>query len=425
MKQSALNLFEAFSKNDDFQSQVSFEAIEEASEELKAVVQRTPTIISPWLSHVIDGEVYLKLENLQITGSFKARGAYTCMNRLSREEKSRGIITMSSGNHALAVGYHAQKMGISATIIMPRNTPISRVEQVRSYGASIILHGQNISEARDFARQFMRRNNQPLIDPFDDPNVIIGQGSVGIEMFNDVNNLDVLLIPIGGGSLASGVGIVAKKLNPRIQIIGVQSLFSPTTAEILFPNCIQMENRKETETIAENIAINAPGQLNLKILNEVLDDMLIVNEAMIENAMEALVVHNKLVAEGSGAVGVAAILAHKEIFTSKRVGTIVCGGNVDSRILSSLLMKGLIHEGKLVRLRIEINDNPGILGQLSHIIGKVGGNIFEISHQRFFNKILIKTTHVDAVVETRDIHHAKQICKALMDAGYLTKIMED
>ncbi|MDP3371558.1 MAG: threonine ammonia-lyase [Candidatus Paracaedibacteraceae bacterium] len=404
---------------------VTFEKIEQEAKELESVVYRTPTIQSQWLSQFIDGEVFLKLENLQITGSFKSRGTYVCMKNLTDAEKSRGVITMSSGNHAHSVAYHAQKMGIAATIVMPESTPIAKVERTRSYGASIILHGETILDARDFTLQLMRRNNHALIHPFDDANVIIGQGSVGIEMLTDIPNLDVLLIPIGGGALASGVGIVAKKLNPAIQIIGIQSLYSPSTAEILFPNTIHIDARKDSQTIAEGIAVKAPGHLTLEILRDVLDDMLIVNEPMIENAMEALIVNNKIIAEGAGAAGVAAILASREIFKGKRVGTIICGGNVDSRILSNLLMRGLVQEGRLVRLKIEVTDNPGILGQLSQIIGKIGGNIFEISHQRFFNNIMIKTAYVCAVVETRDANHANMICKALIESGYPTKIVED
>lgn len=425
MEQSTLNMYETSDKTKEIVKQITFEKIEAAAKELESVVHRTPTINSTWLSQFTGGEVFLKLENLQISGSFKPRGAYTAMSRLSDDEKSHGVITMSVGNHAIGVAYHAQKMGIAATIVMPENTHIAKIERTRSYGASIVLHGKTVLDARDFALQLMKRNNHALIHPFDDPNVIIGHGSVAIEMLADVPNLDVLVIPIGGGGLASGMGIAAKKLNPAIQIIGVQSLYCPSTAEILFPNSVQIGTRKESQTIAEGIAIKSPGHLNLAILREVLDDMLIVNEAMIENAMEALIINNKLIAEGAGAAGIAAILSGTELFKGKRVGTIVCGGNVDSRILSSLLMRGLVHEGRLVRLKIEIDDNPGILGHLSQIIGKAGGNIFEISHQRFFNKTMIKMGFVDAVIETRDANHAQQICRALIVGGHPTQIMEE
>lgn len=404
---------------------ITFDKIAEAAKELERVVIRTPTVLSPWLSDVVEGNVFLKLENLQLTGSFKVRGAYTCIKNLSDEEKARGIITMSTGNHAQSVAYHAKKMGILATIVMPENAPIAKVERTRSLGASVMLHGKTVLEARDFTLQLMKRNNYALVHPFDDVDIIMGQGSVGIEMLTDVPNLDVLLIPIGGGGLACGVAIAAKEMNPNIQIIGVQSSFCPSTAEVLFPNVILNETRKEFQTIAEGIAIHLPGRINLSILHNVLDDMLIVNESSIESAVEALVVNSKIVAEGAGAAGVAAILANKEIFKGKNVGTIICGGNIDSRVLSSLLMRGLVHEGRLIRLKIEVTDNPGIVGHLSSIIGKAGGNIFEISHQRLFNRTMIKMACVDAVVETRDANHANLICKALIEGGFPAKVMED
>jgi threonine dehydratase len=404
---------------------ITYERIHAAAHEMRSVLYRTPTVPSTWLSQMIHGEVYLKLENLQLTGSFKPRGAYMMMKTLNAEERKRGVITMSAGNHAQGVAYHAQNMGIPAVIVMPENTPIFKVERTRSYGASIILHGTGVLEARDFALQLMKKNNYTMVHPFDDENIIIGQGSVGIEMLEDVPNLDVLLVPIGGGGLASGIGIVAKAINPDIQVIGVQSSFCPSVAEVLFPNSLDMNHRKETQTIAEGIAIRFPGKLNMAILHEVLDDLLIVNETMIENAMESLIMNNKIVAEGAGAVGVAAIMANRTMFKGKRVGTVICGGNVDSRILSSLLLRGLVHEGRLVRLKIEISDNPGILGHLTQIIGKAGGNIFEISHQRLFGNAMLKMAYVNAVVETRDTHHAHTICQALIDGGFPTTIGED
>lgn len=404
---------------------ITFEAIQKGAESLKNVVFRTPTIQSPWLSQLIEGEAYLKLENLQITGSFKPRGAYLAMSQLTDEEKTRGVITMSAGNHAQGVAYHAQQMGIPATIVMPENTPIAKVERTRSFGASIILHGKSVLEARDFALQLIKKNNAYLIHPFDDPYIVIGQGSVGIEILEDIPDLDMLVVPIGGGGLASGIGIVAKKINPNIQLIGVQSAFCPSTAEVLFPNSLDSMARKEAQTVAEGIAIKFPGKINLALLHELLDDMLIVNETHIENAMESLIMNNKIVAEGAGAAGVAAIMNNVSMFKGKKVGTVICGGNVDSRILSSLLMRGLVHEGRLVRLKIEISDAPGILGHLTQIIGKAGGNIFEISHQRLFNNMMLKMAYVDAVVETRNAQHASLICQALIEGGFPTTINEE
>ncbi len=408
-----------------FVSQVTLKAIQTAAQELKSVVYRTPTVKSPWLSNLIQGDVYLKLENLQHTGSFKPRGAYIAMSRLGSDVQKRGVITMSAGNHAQGVAYHAKQMGIPATIVMPENTPMLKVERTRVLGASTVLHGKSVLEARDFAIQLMKRDNSYLIHPFDDVNIILGQGSVGLELLEDIPHLDALVIPIGGGGLACGMGVVAKALNPDIQLIGVQSFFCPTTAEILFPNSLAGHTRKEAQTVAEGIAIKFPGKINLSILHSLLDDMLIVNELMIEQAMESLIANNKVVAEGAGAAGVAAIMNNRSMFQGKRVGTVICGGNVDSRLLANLLMRGLVHEGRLVRFNIEISDTPGILGHLTQIIGRAGGNIFEISHQRLFNNVTAKMAYVDAVVETRDAEHAQTICKALIEGHFPTTICED
>ncbi len=425
MDRSVCSTYETLDEIDVLAQSVTFDKIRKATKELSNVVVRTPTVRSPWLSDYIGGNVFLKLENLQITGSFKARGAYMCIKNLSDAEKERGIVTMSTGNHAQSVAYHAKKMGILATIVMPENAAIAKVERTRSLGASVILHGKTVLEARDFTLQLMKRNNYALVHPFDDVNIIIGQGSVGVEMLTDVPNLDVLLIPIGGGGLAAGVAIAAKELNPNIQIIGIQSSFCPSTAEVLFPNVILNETRKDFQTIADGIAVHSPGRINLNILHNLLDDMLIVNESSIEAAVESLIVHNKIIAEGAGAAGVAAILVGKDILKGKNVGTIICGGNIDSRIVSSLLMRGLVHEGRLIRLKIEVSDSPGIVAHLSTIIGKAGGNVFEISHQRLFNRTMIKMGYVDAMVETRDANHANLICKALIENGFPAKVMED
>ena len=347
------------------------------------------------------------------------------MNRLTEEEKLRGVVSMSAGNHAIAVAYHAQRMAVPATLVMPENTPIGKVEKTREYGASVILHGNTLAESRDFAVQLIKKNNSVLLHPFDDPDVIIGHGSVAIEMFQDVHDLDVLMVPVGGGGLASGVSVVAKAINPAIHIIGVQTLFCPAVAEMLFPNAVPLDVRKDTHTIAEGLTIQFPGMISTGILHDLLDDMIVVNESMIENAMESLIMHNKVIAEGSGATGVAAMMYNRYIFKNKRVGIMICGGNVDSRLLSNLLMRGLVHEGRLVRFKIEIDDSPGILGKLTHIIGKAGGNIFEISHQRLFNKIMLRMVYVNAVVETRDTGHANEICQALINGGFPAVVDHD
>lgn len=397
--------------------------IQNAATSLQGIVRRTPMIEASWLSEAIQGEVHLKLENMQITGSFKARGAYIKLSSLTDEERARGVITMSAGNHAQGVAYHAQKMGISAVIVMPEDTPIAKVERTRHYGASVILHGTNMTECRDFVMQLIKKHQYVLIHPFDDPQIICGQGTVALETLEDVPDLDVLLIPIGGGGLAAGMCIAAKAINPNIHIVGVQSAFCPSVAQLLFPNTVP--NYQPKHTIAEGIAIKFPGELTLTILREHLDDFLVVDESYIEEAIEALMIQSKIVSEGAGASGVAALLCGPQLFKGKKVGITVCGGNIDPRILSNILLKGMVQHGRLIRFKIEINDIPGILGRLTQIIGKAGGNIFEISHQRVFEHVAVKMAFIHAVVETRDATHAEEIRNALIAGGFPTRIMED
>jgi threonine dehydratase len=403
---------------------ISLKHIQEAAETLKGITIRTPTISAPWLNNLVKGEVFLKLENLQITGSFKARGSYIKLSKLTEEERARGIITMSAGNHALGIAYHSQKLGIPATIVMPKNTAIAKVERTRGFGVAVILQGENMTESRDFTMQLMKKHNYTLIHPFNDLDVIAGQGTVALEMLEDVPDLDILIVPIGGGGLAAGMAIAAKAIKPDIQVIGVQAAFCTVVAQALFPNAVPSLPTKIPQTIAEGIAIRFSGNLTMAILEKYLDDMFVAEEQQIEDAIEALILQNKIVAEGAGAVGLAVVLANPEIFEKKKVGIVISGGNIDSRILSSLLLRGLVHSGKLIRFKIESNDTPGILGDISKIIGKAGGNIFEISHQRLFNHIAVKMAYVDAVVETRSSSHALDICNALVAGGFPAVISE-
>lgn len=399
-------------------------SIRKAAGLLSQDLVRTPTVRSRWLSSLTKGDIHLKLENLQITGSFKPRGAFIKYQSLTEEEKKRGVITMSAGNHAQGVAYFAQKMGVPACIVMPESTPIIKVERTRQLGASVALHGKNMSEARDFALQVLKKRGYTLIHTFDDPYVIAGQGTVAVELLNDIPNLDVLVIPIGGGGLAAGMSIVAKEINPNIQIVGIQSAYCPALTESLFPNALPRNPRRHTQTIAEGISIKFPGILNQAILKETLDTMIVVEEETIETAVEGLMTEDKVIAEGAGAVGVAAILTRPDFFEGKKVGVVISGGNIDSRVLANLLLRGMVQQGRLVRFKIEINDTYGVLGQLCQIIGKTGGNIFEISHQRLFNSVGVKMAYVDAVIETRDNRHSLEIAENLVANGYPTEIVE-
>ena len=279
-----------------------------------------------------------------------------------------------------------------------------------------------MTECRDFVMQLIKKHHYVMVHPFDDPLVICGQGTAALEMLEEVPDLDVLLIPIGGGGLAAGMCIAAKALNPKIHIIGVQSAFCPSVARLLFPNTVS--NHQPKHTIAEGIAIKFPGELTLAILREHLDDFLVVDESYIEEAIEALMMQSKTVSEGAGAAAVAALLYGNQLFKGKNVGAIVCGGNVDPRILSNILLKGMVQHGRLIRFKIEINDIPGILGRLTQIIGKAGGNIFEITHQRVFEHVAVKMAFIHAVIETRDATHAEEIRKALIAGGFQAQIIE-
>lgn len=402
---------------------ITFNDIQQAATALEKVILHTPTLFSPWLSERIKAHVYLKLENLQIMSSFKVRGAYIKLSQLTKEEKKVGVIAMSAGNHAQGVAYHARTLGIPATVVMPKSTPFAKIDSTQSLGATVLLEGQSLTEASAYAAQLAECEGLTLIHPYDDPAIITGQGTVALEMLKDVPDLDVLIIPVGGGGLASGMAIAAKVINPQIEIIGVQSDSCPAMAEILYPERKYTSHESVSTSLAEGITVKSPGLITREILKKHLSDILIVTEDQIEIAIEDLLIHGKLITEGAGAAGVAALTANPHHFKGRKVGIVICGGNIDARILSSLLLRGLVHHGKLVRLKIDINDAPGVLGQISKIIGDAGGNIFEVNHQRLFNHITVKMAELDAVVETRDSTHAKSIIATLEANGFPTQMI--
>ncbi|MCE3231307.1 MAG: tdcB [Alphaproteobacteria bacterium] len=405
-------------------SEISLGDIQQAAVALENVTLRTPTVPCPWLAEQTGIDVFLKLENLQLVSSFKARGAYIKLSRLSEDQRRQGVIAMSAGNHAQGVAWHAQSLGIAATIVMPKNTPFAKIESVEKLGCALILEGQNLSEAGEVAIHLAKRDGLTLIHPYDDPAIITGQGTVALEMLSDVPKLDVLIIPVGGGGLAAGMAIAAKGINPKIEIIGVQSAYCPAMAETLYPGrAFPVQSSSRGAPLAEGIAVKSPGILTRDILKKHLSDMLIVTEDQIEAAIEDLLIHGKLTVEGAGATGVAAFRSVAHQFIGRKVGIVICGGNIDARILSSLLLRGLVRHGKLVRLKIEMNDAPGVLGQISQVIGQTGGNIFEVSHQRLFNHITVKMAEVDAIVETHDLSHAHQIVAALEAHGFPTQML--
>ena len=400
----------------------SFSKIEQASELLKDIVLRTPTVYSSFFSKLLGAEVYLKLENLQITGSFKARGAYIKLHNLTSQERVKGVITMSAGNHAQGVAYHCQRMGIPATIVMPKDTPMLKIQKTLDYGAYIILEGETLKESAAVAQELSHKKGYTLIHPYDDPCIIAGQGTISLEMLQDVPDMQVLIVPVGGGGLLSGCAIAAKHINPSLHVLGVQSHNYPYMAEALGQ---KLNIAPNLPTLAEGIAVKVPGEITRTILQKYIDNLLLVSEEKIEKAIYLLAVQQKIVAEGAGASGIAAALAYPEQIKNKKVGIVICGGNVDARILSSVLMRGLVHEGKLVRFVVEIRDTPGLLATVSNIIGQLGGNLIEVHHQRLFHAASPKNADLEVLVETRNHDHAQEIQEKLQDEGFTVHLVHD
>jgi threonine dehydratase len=398
---------------------VSLADIRRAAAVLDGAVLRTPAVAAPALSALTGAEVFLKLETLHPTGSFKERGALNKLASLDPAQRAAGVIAMSAGNHAQGVAYHARRLGIPATIVMPEGTPFTKVERTEGYGARVVLRGAGLSEARQAADEIAAAEGLTFVHPYDDPRIIAGQGTIALEFLADQPGLEALIVPIGGGGLISGIAIAAKALNPAIEIIGVQAACYPSMLHAL-GRCPAPDGG---QTIAEGIAVKEPGKLTRAIIGALVDDILLVDEAALERAVALLLDIEKLVVEGAGAAALAALLVHPERFRGRRVGLVLCGGNIDARLLSSILMRGLVRAGRLVRLRIEISDIPGALARVAGIIGQEGGNIVEIYHQRLFQDVPVKQAEVDAVVETRNPGHVGEIMTALSTAGFPTRLL--
>jgi len=396
---------------------VTIDDIRAAADLIEGRVLRTPSFRSEPLSVISGAHVVLKLENLQYTSSFKPRGALVKLLSLSDGEKKAGVVAASAGNHAQGVAFHAQNLGIPATIYMPVGTPFTKVGRTESMGADVVLEGEGLKEARENAQVFADTNNKIFIHPYDDEKIIAGQGTVGLEMLTDHPDLDCLLLPIGGGGLMAGSAIAAKALKPDIEIIGVEASAYPSM------KCA-INGQADTsggQTIAEGIAVKVPGELTRPIIEKLISDVLLVEESELENAVQTYIETQRLIVEGAGAATLAALLGNKERFKGRKVGLVVSGGNIDSRLLSSILMRGLVREGRLVRLRIGITDAPGVLAKVTGLIGECGGNIVEVYHQRLFQDIPVKLADVDVVIETLDARHVAQIIAGLENSGFRTR----
>ena len=398
---------------------VTIEDIRAAAKIIAGEVVRTPMVPAQRLSGRIGAEIHLKLENHQFTGSFKDRGALVKLKSLEPAQAEAGVIAMSAGNHAQGVAYHAQRLGIPATIVMPEFAPFSKVERTRGFGARVLLTGDTLDASAVAAREIAAREGLTFVHPYDDEKVIAGQGTIGLEILADVPELDVLLVPIGGGGIISGIAIAAKAIKPGIEIYGVEAELFPSMRQALKG---QAPSSGGT-TLADGIAVKNPGELTRAIIGELVEEIILVDEPAIETAVMALCELQKIVAEGAGAAGVAALMANPERFRGRKVGTVICGGNVDIRLLSWVLTRGLVRDGRMVRLRVDIVDQPGVLAKLSHFIGACGGNIMEVYHQRLFYNVPAKQAEIDVIVETRNAEHVHEIVAKLRDGGFPTRIL--
>jgi len=393
---------------------VTLADIEAARRVIAGAVLRTPMLPAPKLSALTGAEVFVKYENLQVTNSFKERGAVNKLASLGADERRRGVIAMSAGNHAQAVAYHAARLGIPATIVMPQTTPYVKVAATEAYGATVVLHGETIAESHARAQAIAETRNLTWVHPYDDRHVIAGQGTIALEMLEETPGLDVLVIPIGGGGLISGNAVAARALKPDIQIVGVEGALYPGMW-----NAIQGENRPcGGATIAEGIAVKNVGALTLPICRALVSEIVLVDEAHLERAVNTYLTLQKTMAEGAGAAGLAAMLAKPELFAGRKVGLVLCGGNIDPRILASVMVRELERENRIVSFRLTITDRPGVLGVIATRLGELGANILEVDHRRLFLDVPAKGTRLDVTLEVRDAAHAEAILRAFAADGH-------
>jgi len=396
----------------------TFADIQKAQALLRGVVLKTPTLYSPAISRLFNTKVFLKLESFQETGSFKERGAYVKLKGLSSQERRQGVIAASKGNHAQAVAFHAQALHIPATIVMPVNTPPTKIGHTEEWGARIVLAGRTFEEANSVAEEIAQKEKLTLIHPYDDPELIAGQGTVAVEMLEDHPELDVLIAPIGGGGLCAGVALAAKTLKPSLQVYGVEVEGYASMSQALYKT---KDTKTSEPTLADGIAVKHPGKLPQTILKSLLQGIEIVTEEEIEHAVDILARKANLVVEGAGAAGVAALLHNSARFKRKNVGIIITGGNIDGRVLSSIMVRGQLREGSLTLLRLDVEDIPGVLEKITGAIARHQGNILEVKHQRLLYEIPIKMAEIDIMLETRGKDQLDRIMKELKSLGFVAR----
>jgi threonine dehydratase len=393
-----------------------FADVAAAAERIAGRVLRTPALPSEAISRATDAEVVLKLDNLQATGAFKERGAANRLALLSDAERERGVVAMSAGNHAQAVARHAHLSNVAATIVMPKFTPATKVTRTAAWGANVVLHGESLEEAAEYAGMLAEQKHLVFIHPYNDFAVMAGQGTLAVELLEDAPDLDALVIPVGGGGLLAGCAVAAKAMKPGIAVFGVEVAAYSAMAQRLAGETVAVGG----PTIAEGIAVRDIGEKPLAIVRDLGAEILVVPEQTVEEAIGLLVEGAKVVAEGAGATGIAALLAYTEHFRGKRVGIAITGGNIDARILSNVLLRNLLRDGRLLRLHLQIPDRPGVLADIAGKIGTIGGNIIEVSHQRLFAASSVQAAELEVMVEARDAAHAKAIIEAL-EASYVVR----
>jgi len=388
--------------------------IRAAAERIKGSVIRTPMLVSQTLSEIVGAEVWLKFENLQFTAAYKERGALNKLLQLTDEERARGVIAASAGNHAQAVAYHAKRLGIPATIVMPEPTPTVKVTQTQGHGATVILHGDMFDDAYAKARELSLEKGYTFVHPFDDPKIIAGAGTVGLELIEDAPDLDAIVVPIGGGGLMAGVSIAANAIKPGVEMIGVEAELYPSM-KCAIEGCFMPLGG---DTLAEGIAVKHPGELTSRILKELANQVMLVSERDLERAVAMLVGIEKTVVEGAGAAGLAAILANPDHFKGKKVVTILCGGNIDTHLLANVLVRDLVRQGRIARLHVAAHDQPGALAAITRKVYEAGVNVIEINHSRIFTTLPAKDTMIEVECEARDPASIDDVVQRLETAGF-------
>ena len=393
---------------------LNLQHIQAAATRLQGHILHTPCVASRTLSDITGAQVFLKFENLQFTASFKERGACNKLSQLPNPTNDViGVIAMSAGNHAQGVAYHAQRLGMRAVIVMPRFTPGVKVERTRSFGAEVVLHGDTLDEARTHALQLAAGQNLTFVHPYDDADIMAGQGTVALEMLHDVPDLDTLIVAIGGGGLISGMATAAKAIQPGLEIVGVQTTRFPAMFNAIKGTHYPQGNN----SIAEGIAVGTPGKLPQDIIKRLVDDIVLVDEGDIEQAIVMLLEVEKTLVEGAGAAGLAALLKYPERFAGKRVGLVLCGGNIDPLLLAAIIERGMVRAGRLARIRVSARDVPGSLATITATVAQAGANIDEVHHQRAFTTLSAQNVEVELVIQTRNRAHIAEVLAALQAAG--------